>query len=78
MLLSKLTAFVCEKRVTTATNRDSGASVDVTTNALMILLDINKKYPIEMQKNSFQILVRIRWTNSMSNPEMGRFYFYMI
>lgn len=58
MLLSKLTAFVCEKRTVSATNRDSGASVDITTNALMILQDINEKYPIEMQKNSYQILVR--------------------
>lgn len=58
MLLSKLTAFVCEKRAVSATSRDLGASVDVTTSALMILQDINKKYPIEMQKNSYQILVR--------------------
>lgn len=53
----KLIGFVCEKRTSLAVS-ESGAGVtfDVTTNALMVLMEINVMYPLEMQKNGFQIL----------------------
>lgn len=64
MLLSKLVGFVCERHTQAILSADGGNSaassiphMDLTTNALMILTEINRKYPIEMQNNALQILV---------------------
>lgn len=65
MLLSKLVAFVCERHAqslhdmekTTAFVSNCSLQNDTTTSALMILTEINQKYPIEMQRNGLQILV---------------------
>lgn len=46
MLLSKLVAFICEKN-----------HPEVVTKSLLLLHDINKDYPDEIQNNSLQILV---------------------
>lgn len=35
------------------------SAVDVTTNALTILMEINKRHPIEMQNNGLQVLVSV-------------------
>lgn len=65
LLLSKLIGFVYERHAQ-ATSLSEGccsnasataATTDITTNALMILTEINEKYPIEMQNNGLQILV---------------------
>lgn len=57
MVLAKLVGFVCEKQPQASEFNES--SSDVTTIALTILMDINKKYPVEMQRNSLQMLVGI-------------------
>lgn len=65
-LLSKLVGFICERH-TTSQNNDEMWSLnlsdlnsiqhDITTNALLILTEINRKHPKEMQNNGLQILV---------------------
>lgn len=64
VLLSKLIGFVYERHAQATTLSDgccstasSPTTIDITTNALMILTEINQKYPIEMQNNGLQILV---------------------
>lgn len=66
MLLSQLVAFVCERHAQALNEMEknccfasnTSAQNDTTTSALMILTEINKQYPIEMQRNGLQILVR--------------------
>lgn len=65
VLLSKLIGFVYERHAQATSLADGCCSsvsattsaTDITTNALMILTDINQKYPAEMQSNGLQILV---------------------
>lgn len=54
----KVVGFVCEKRATSCINDSSNgdSTFDVTTNALMILMEINALHSVDMQKNCFQIL----------------------
>lgn len=57
MLLTRVVSFVCEKRVSSSIGDAlTGTTFDVTTNALMVLVEINASHPAEMQKNGFQIL----------------------
>ena len=56
LLLAKLIGFVCMKR-TPMPQTTEPSTVDVTTNALTILMEINKRHPIEMQNNGLQVLV---------------------
>jgi hypothetical protein len=51
LLLSKLIAFVCEKHIDLPF-----VDIDIRTNALHLLLEINKKYAYEMQNNGLQLL----------------------
>lgn len=65
VLLSKLIGFVYDRHAQATSLADGccsagsamTATTDITTNALMILTEINLKYPIEMQNNGLQILV---------------------
>lgn len=63
VLLMRLVGFVCERNAHAMALVDAGmssgksASNDITTNALMILSEINQKYPKEMKHNGLQILV---------------------
>lgn len=65
VLLSKLIGFVYERHAQATSLAEGCCSIasataptaDITTNALMILTEINQKYPIEMQNNALQILV---------------------
>lgn len=62
VLLSRLVGFVCERNAQAladsgaASNRSSPHN-DLTTSALMILSEINRKYPAEMKYNGLQIMV---------------------
>lgn len=64
MLLSRLIGLVCEKRtqvvsssVDKSPTSGTGGVSDMTTHALMILNDINEKYPLEMKDNGLQLMV---------------------
>lgn len=65
LLLSKLIGFVYERHAQASSLSEgccsnasaATATTDITTNALMILTEINQKYPMEMQNNALQILV---------------------
>lgn len=64
VLLSRLVGFVCERNAHALVLADSGAAAankssqnDLTTSALMILSEINRKYPAEMKYNGLQIMV---------------------
>lgn len=66
MLLSRLVGFVCERNAHALVMADSGVAAnkssthtDLTTSALMILSEINRKYPSEMKYNGLQIMVKI-------------------
>lgn len=66
VLLSRLVGFVCERSAQAMVMADSGAAGnksssqnDLTTSALMILSEINRKYPTEMKYNGLQIMVNI-------------------
>lgn len=64
VLLSRLVGFVCERNAHAMSTVESIASgskashSDITTSALMILSEINQKYPKEMKHNGLQIMVR--------------------
>lgn len=66
VLLSKLIGFVYERHAQASASVDgccaiasaASTTVDITTNALMILTEINQKYPTEMQNNGLQVLVK--------------------
>lgn len=64
VLLARLVGFVCERNAHALVMADSGIAAnkstqtDLTTSALMILSEINRKYPAEMKYNGLQILVR--------------------
>lgn len=64
VLLSRLVGFVCERNAhavdTSASTNRTNSHSDFTTNALMILSEINQKYPNEMKHNGLQILVRLK------------------
>lgn len=67
MLLSRLIGLVCEKRTQVVSSSVDNAlnsptlgtsgTTDMTTHALMILMEINQKYPIEMKNNGLQLMV---------------------
>lgn len=64
ILLSRLVGFVCERNAQALNLADSGGGAsrssshnDLTTSALMILSEINRKYPNEMKYNGLQIMV---------------------
>lgn len=64
VLLSRLVGFVCERNAHALVMADSAAAAnktsnqtDLTTSALMILSEINRKYPAEMKYNGLQIMV---------------------
>lgn len=63
VLLMRLVGFVCERNAHAMVLADAGlsgsksTSNDITTSALMILSEINQKYPKEMKHNGLQILV---------------------
>lgn len=64
VLLARLVGFVCERNAHAQVLADSGVAAsktapnDLTTSALMILSEINRKYPLEMKYNGLQVLVR--------------------
>lgn len=64
VLLARLVGFVCERNAHAMVLADSGiaanksSQTDLTTSALMILSEINRKYPSEMKYNGLQVLVR--------------------
>lgn len=63
VLLARLVGFVCERNAHALVLADSGVAAnkatqdDLTTSALMILSEINRKYPAEMKYNGLQVLV---------------------
>lgn len=63
VLLSRLVGFVCERNAHTMSTAESNAPGNkasnsyITTSALMILSEINQKYPKEMKHNGLQIMV---------------------
>lgn len=64
VILLRLVGFVCERNAHAMAAVDSGSGGskstsqnDITTSALMILSEINQKYPREMKQNGLQILV---------------------
>lgn len=59
VLLSRLVGFVCEHNAHAMSTVESNApgNADITTSALMILSEINQKYPKEMKHNGLQIMV---------------------
>lgn len=64
VLLSRLVGFVCERNAQALVLADSGIAAnksscqtDLTTSALMILSEINRKHPAEMKYNGLQIMV---------------------
>lgn len=66
VILLRLVGFVCERNAHAMASVDSGSGGskstsqnDITTSALMILSEINQKYPREMKQNGLQILVRL-------------------
>lgn len=66
VLLSRLVGFVCERNAHAVVLADSGVAAnktaqnDLTTSAVMILSEINRKYPAEMKYNGLQILVSVK------------------
>lgn len=66
VLLSRLVGFVCERNAHALVLADSGigankssVQADLTTSALMILSDINRKYPREMKNDGLQMMVGV-------------------
>lgn len=61
VLLMRLVGFVCERNAHAMADAGPSSSKstpnDITTSALMILSEINQKYPKEMKHNGLQILV---------------------
>lgn len=76
VLLSKLIGFVYERHAQTSTLTDGSgvnattATTDITTNALMILTEINQKYPAEMKQNSLQVVVS-DWQHQRVSPSLS-------
>lgn len=64
ILLARLVGFVCERHAHAMVLADSGipanksTQTDLTTSALMILSEINRKYPAEMKYNGHHVLVK--------------------
>lgn len=77
MLLSRLVGFVCERNAQALVLADSSGiaanksstQTDLTTSALMILSEINRKYSAEMKFNGLQIMV---------NEKKNKFFFLLL
>ncbi|XP_031621413.1 Fanconi anemia group D2 protein [Contarinia nasturtii] len=81
VLLSRLVGFVCERNAQAMVLADSGIAAnksatqtDLTTSALMILSEINRKYPSEMKFNGLQML---RLIDHSSDFSLGQFRLVM-
>lgn len=69
LLLSRLIGLVCEKstqvvsssvdNVVKSPTSGTGGLTDMTTHALMILMDIGQKYPLELKHNGWHLLVSV-------------------
>lgn len=75
VLLARLVGFVCERNAHAMVLADSGiaanksSQTDLTTSALMILSEINRKYPSEMKYNGLQVLVRYSYWKNTNNSK---------